>query len=434
MKSFNRNNFTLVVERNQKGLSSGTTFGATRLTKADFGLVTIPFCLLLFGLTVACSSENSGSDVDVRNDPYTKWDANTAVVFEGATANNPSATVKFEKIPGTETVVEGRTYNDYNAGLVASKSDPLLPAAENTGSATAAVDEDGTIYITTVQSNGLLGELTGLPGLDIWLGEEVVLKEPVSINMEEMATDETRDAVIEFEALGQTIPVSVSYGPVEDDVTLMSAMGPIVGCRKFDVEGSFEMAGLPLTGTLIKGSGYYHPTLGLVGWEAPDLGIGLSMSGTSNYGDATEGHNVIEKSDILTSTNSSFRLDTYDRIDQFDADKDTHAKMLLELRWADPTVATTHDEPDGLMAPITFGTLGGIYYFPHQLIESPVSIFFPEENGNDFRYWYAFVDQAAKNQDENGISYSITVDKDSTLPDLRVTARIGYTILPVGTY
>ena len=86
------------------------------------------------------------------------------------------------------------------------------------------------------------------------------------------------------------------------------------------------------------------------------------------------------------------------------------------------------------MAQVNFGTMGGMYYFPHELIESPVSVFFPEENGNGFRYWYAFVDQAAKNQDENGISYTISVDKDASLPELRVTARIAYEILQAGEY
>lgn len=385
-------------------------------------------------ISVACAEDNGSENVDVQNDPYQKWDANTAAVFEGTVPDNPDAIVKMEKVPGTETVVDGKTFNQYTGGFVSAKSDDLLTTGTGTGTVTAAVEEDGTIYITTLQSNGFLGTLTGIPGLDIWLGETVTLSEPIEINVDEMETGEIRDATIELSALGQTIPVSVTYGPVEDDVTLMSAMGPVIGCRKYAVSGTFTMAGLPLTDTLIEGTGYVHPTLGLVGWEAPDLGIGMSMSGTSNYGDATEGFNVIEMTDILTAANTHFSLHTYDRIGQWDADKNTHAKMLLEMRWADPTVAVTHDAPDPLMASVTFGTMGGLYYFPHDLVESPVSIFFPEENGNDFRYWYAFVDQAAKNQDENGISYSISVNKDSTLPDLRVTARIGYTILPEGEY
>ena len=395
----------------------------------------LPLLIVFVLLPPACSNGNSSDEkLDVEKAPYQKWDANTATVFEGTVPDNPDAVMKVEKVPGAETEVDGKIFNQYTAGFVTAKSDDLESTGTGTGSVTAAVDADGTIYITTLESNGFLGTLTGLPGLDIWLGETVTLAEPVEINVDEMETGDTRDAVIELSALGQSLPLTVTYGPVEDDVTVMSAMGPVVGCRKFEVSGSFEMAGVPLSGTEIEGTGYVHPTLGLVGWEAPELGIGLSMSGTANYGDATEGPNVIEMTDILNETNLFFSLHTYDRIGEFDADKDTHAKMLLEMRWADPDVATTHDAPDPMMASVTFGTLGGLYYFPHDLIESPVSIFFPEENGNGFRYWYAFVDQAAKNQDKNGISYSISVDKDSSLPDLRVTARIGYTILPEDSY
>lgn len=392
----------------------------------------LPLCLIV--LLAACSEEKASSGVDIQTSPYQKWDANTATVFEGTVPESPDAIVKVEKVPGTETEIDGKTFNQYTGGFVAAKSDDLLTTGTDTGSVTAAVDEAGTIYISTLESNGFLGTITGISGIDIWLGETITLAEPIEINLDEMETGDTRDATIEMSALGQSIPVNVTYGPVEDDVTLMSAMGPILGCRKYEVEGTFEMSGLPLSGTLIEGAGYVHPELGLVGWEAEDLGIGLSMSATANYGDAAEGPNVIEMTDILTATNLSFDLNTYDRIGALDADKNTHAKMLLELRWADPNVATTHDAPDALMASVEFGTLGGLYYFPHELIESPASIFFPKENGQGFRYWYAFVDQAAKNQDNNGISYNISVNKDSSLPDLRVTARIGYTILPEGTY
>lgn len=384
----------------------------------------------------SCSGEEdqSGDHEDVRNAPYHKWDGNTATVFEGVIPGEPEAVMKLEKIPGTQTEVDGREFNGYTAGFVSERSDDLLTTATESATVTAAVDSDGTIYITTLESNGFVATLTGLPELEIWPGEEIALSEPVVINLDEMDIGEKRTATIPLEAMGMALPITVTYGPVEDDVTLMSKMGPIVGCRKYELSGSFEMAGLPLSGTLIEGAGYYHPTLGLVGWEAPDMGIGLTMAGSSTMGDATEGFNVISKTDVLTSTHSHFSLHTYDRAEQWDADKDTHAKMLLEMRWADPEVAMVHDAPDPIMASVTFGTMGGLYYFPHDLIESEVSIFFPEENGNGFRYWYGFVDQAAKNQDNNGISYSISVDKDSTLPDLRVTGRIGYTILPEGSY
>ena len=390
--------------------------------------------LFSFGLLACSGEEEQGGETDVRNAPYQKWDGNTATVFEGVIPGELDAVMKVEKIPGTETEVDGRVFNTYEAGFVAAKTDDLVTTSVDSATVTASVDPDGTIYITTLESNGFVEALTGQAELEIWPGEEIVLAEPVVINLDEMSIGETRTATVPLEALGQELPITVTYGPVEDNVTLMSKMGPIVGCRKYELSGSFEMAGLPLSGTLIEGAGYYHPKLGLVGWEAPDMGIGLTMAGSSTMGDATEGFNVIAKTEVLTATSTRFSLHTYDRAEQWDADKDTHAKMLLEMRWADPEVAMVHDAPDPMMVSVTFGTMGGMFYFPHDLVEAEGSIFFPEENGNGFRYWYAFVDQAAKNQDNNGISYIISVEKDATIPDLRVTGRIGYTILPEGSY
>ena len=228
--------------------------------------------LSICGLIVACSGEDA-EEADVKNDPYQKWDANTATVFEGTVPSKENAVLKLEKIPGTETHADGQVFNQYQAGFVATKSDDLFTTATQTATVTGAVEEDGTIFVTTLESNDFLEGLTGLSGLNIWSGEEIVLAEPIKINMEEMAVGETRTAAVSLEALGQQIPVTVTYGPVEDDVTLMSKMGPIIGCRKYEISGTFEMEGVPLSETLIKGAGYYHPTLGLVGFEAPDLGI-----------------------------------------------------------------------------------------------------------------------------------------------------------------
>ena len=248
--------------------------------------------------------------VDARNDPYQKWDGNTATVFQGSVPENDEAVIKLEKVPGTESEVNGRIYNDYRTGFVSDRSDDLLTQATKTATVTASVDDDGVIYISMIEGNGFLEALTGLSGLETWAGEQVVLSEPVAINLDKMTIGETRTETLSLDALGQTIPVEVTYGPVEDDVTLMSGMGPVVGCRKVAVSGSFEMQDVPLSGTLIEGVGYVHPRLGLVGWEGPDLGVGMSMSGSANYGDATEGHNVISATDVLNETHTSFSLDT----------------------------------------------------------------------------------------------------------------------------
>jgi hypothetical protein len=100
--------------------------------------------------------------------------------------------------------------------------------------------------------------------------------------------------------------------------------------------------------------------------------------------------------------------------------------MLLELRYVDETKAKQTNVPEFVYGNIEFGTTWG--YFPHQLIASPVSLFHPEENGKGYTFFVAYVDQAAKNQQTNGITYHVK----ATLPDymygspMRATARIVY--------
>src|SRR5690606_14212728 len=113
---------------------------------------------------------------------------------------------------------------------------------------------------------------------------------------------------------------------------------------------------------------------------------------------------------VVSPDNRTFRLSTYDRAGEFDADKTVHAKMLLELRWVDEDKART-DEFPALFSP-DFGTVIGM--FPASFVSSPISLLHPAENGKGYTFWYAFVDQAAKNEPgEGGIAYHAGV----TLPD-----------------
>ena len=117
----------------------------------------------------------------------------------------------------------------------------------------------------------------------------------------------------------------------------------------------------------------------------------------------------------------NFTISTYDRAKKFDADKDTHAKMLLELRWAETDKAKKETKP---YVQLKFGTMTG--YFPSTLQRSTTSLLFPEENGKGYVHWFAFVDQAAKNQPVNGIAYQISVGHDPSFSNIRVAARIVY--------
>ena len=202
------------------------------------------------------------------------------------------------------------------------------------------------------------------------------------------------------------------------DLTLSTLMGPVHGCRGF--EGSVDLAG-----STFAGEAWYHPTLGLIAahvdWPPPD-GVNVDLVGITDFGAAADGYGFIQKAGVLGPATSSFRLDTYDVHQAFDADKDTHAKMVVELRWVDEEKARETTPPS--IAP-EFGTAFG--YYPSSLEASPLSFFYPDENGSGYTFWIGFVDQAAKNEAENGIAYHVAVQDDgSSGAGLRVTARILY--------
>jgi hypothetical protein len=210
----------------------------------------------------------------------------------------------------------------------------------------------------------------------------------------------------------------VTYTLEDDNATVDTGMGKIYNCRRY--QGSATVGG-----TLFEAELYYKPEIGPVAgnlnWPPPN-GFSADILSAADFGAPEAGYNTIQSTRVIGPANPSFQLSTYDVNQQFDADKDSHAKMLLEFRWADEQKAEETSQP--YVNP-EFGTVWGIY--PYELVSSPVSIFFPEENGKGFTYWMAYVDQAAKNESQNGIAYHISVDLESFITsEMRVTARIHY--------
>ncbi|MCC6622510.1 MAG: hypothetical protein IT385_14695 [Deltaproteobacteria bacterium] len=216
------------------------------------------------------------------------------------------------------------------------------------------------------------------------------------------------------------LDVVATYTRVAADAVVATAAGPIAGCTVY--EGSAEVLG-----QTYHASATYHPELGFLAASLdypPPNGFSADLTGLVDYGVATNGVNVIKGMGVISPERPTFRLSTYDRAGEFDADKNVHAKMLVEVRWVDEAKARVGELP-ALFAP-DFGTAIG--YFPATFVASPVSLFHPAENGQGFTFWYAYVDQAAKNEaGGNGIAYHA----GATLPDfvsspMRVTARIIY--------
>ncbi len=270
-----------------------------------------------------------------------------------------------------------------------------------------------------------------LGGMTSTLGTEITAEEPLEIDLDPPvgeAVTITGDFTVKLPGMpsSEVVTVSGSYTLESEDATVTTPAGTFSGLKKYTgsgtVQGSLIAALLP-EGT-VSGEVYYSPVLGVVSYKINELGMGGNMDSNWDFGDPEEtGYRAIRKTDVIDSTKTSFSLATSDVTGEFDADKNSHAKMLLEMRYVDEDLAKTGSMPTGLS--VEFGVPFG--YFPHQLVESPVSIFHPEENEQGYRYFIAYVDQADKYNALDEISYHINVDNSSgTTQPMRVTARIYY--------
>ncbi|HNZ03007.1 MAG TPA: hypothetical protein PKK50_02580 [Myxococcota bacterium] len=210
-----------------------------------------------------------------------------------------------------------------------------------------------------------------------------------------------------------------TYRAVAKNQTVQTSMGPVAGCTEFTGEVTFQ-------GTTVNAHAFYHPDLGMVkgslDWPPPN-GVSLDMVDLTDMGSGLPGFNTLRRMKVVDAADTTFEINTYDVNNDFDADKNTHAKMLLEMRYVDETLAR-----DSSLQPkvsTDFGTTFG--YFPHMVMPSPVSFFHPEENGQGFTYWVAYVDQASKNSMGETEAYHIsaTWSASESWP-VRVTGRIIY--------
>jgi len=260
---------------------------------------------------------------------------------------------------------------------------------------------------------------------------DVMLSSPVTLNLspppgEAQVVNTTGTVNI----LGQSFQTKVtgSYKMTEQDVAIETDAGTLYGCRRFVFEGSVDNSDiLSILGTdKASGEVWYHPRLGFVKAVIhikDKSDYVFDFVGTHEMGKAKSGVNRIQGMAVLDKL-ESFELNTYNVNGEFDADKDTHAKMLVEVRFLDEEKAKTNEQPP---VELEFGTIFGIFLY--ELVSSPVSFFHPEENGKGFTYWYAYVDEAAKNQPKNGIAYHVK----ATVPDygskVRITSRIVYSLV-----
>lgn len=201
------------------------------------------------------------------------------------------------------------------------------------------------------------------------------------------------------------LPMGLTVTVLDANVVADTPMGALPGCRHASIAA--DAGGLTATGEV-----WVRDDVGFVNgfldttWGRFDLG----MSGYVGFDDVG-GKRIIQSERVVNLASPSFMLSTYDIDGDFVADKDTHAQMWLEMRWSDPERARTDEQP--LLTP-HFGTVFGV--FPSTVVRSDKSILHADED-EGFVYWTAFVDQAAKNEPENGIAYSVGATNDGFIDD-----------------
>jgi hypothetical protein len=261
----------------------------------------------------------------------------------------------------------------------------------------------------------------------------VTFTTPIKVNLDSpvgqpQTVTESGTLTLTDSSASSSANVTGTYTLLEKNMTVATGMGPLSGCSHFTGNVLANSAGLPaaFAGQTFTGNVWYHPSFGVVAFNTPELGIGTAMTDSSDCGSVdSSGYKIIRKVGVVDAS-SSFELGTYECDgNKFAADKNVEASMLLELRWADETLAMTDTHP---LPGVEFGTPLG--YFPNAMVESPTSIFHPEENGKGFKYWSSYVQQGHKNAPgDDSTAYHITVDGVAGLSPVRVTARIYYKVL-----
>jgi len=369
---------------------------------------------------VGCGGGSSGSSFDGEHAPYGPKTATTRL-HSTVTVSNPllpNISVAQDTAVVGQKTIGGVAYDR----LATTRSDDPSKGGEYWIKENA----DGTLDFAGYLNSDLLGGVVP--------GASTTFDKPIKVNLNPPIGQPQSLAASGTVALaGAAAPSPATfngqYTLLEKEATAATGLGPVSGCNHYQGNATSTSPEIP---TALKGAAptadlWYHPSYGVVAFNAPTLGVGTSMTGTDDCGsvDASD-YRIIRKMGVVDAS-TSFDLDTYicDG-NQFAADKNTHASMLLELRWVDETTAMGDVQP----APVVeFGTGWGT--FPQAMNEMPASVFHPEESSKGFKYWYSYVNQAAKNEPgDNSTSYHIKVTGVAGLAPVRVTARIYYKVLP----
>lgn len=377
----------------------------------------IALCILLAGFAGCTGSVP---------DPHYPYGAYTETVVGTMTGTIPlmgAATVQAGIVGEAE--INGRNYGVYLIGTVPDGS-VLNASTPGTAGYVRGLGTD------TIEIGGFTSEL-GITG---------IAADPVRFNLDPpvgvpQSVSATSNITTTYDPVGRPATFEATYTLVQEGVTVnTSQLGTVAGVKHFqgNVAVSGEAIPAAYTGSAFDVEVWYHPDFGVVDVKSPQLGLDLGQEGQNDWTEPdANGVTVGRMLAVLDAGNPDASLSTYDRAQAFDADMCVHTKMLAEVRWANESDALTLGQPDPNLFSCHFnGGWGQFCWGGCPLVESAVSWFHPAENGKGYRFFYAYVDQALKNEyvegGDKGSVYSIDCQTDPSLPPVRVTARIATTL------
>jgi len=350
---------------------------------------------LLAGLVAACGADHGPSMEQMGPDPdrfYEPPPQKSVHVLSSVPASPGAPSVNWDyRWTGTKRI-GGK---DFDVLLGTEQT-----ATPNTIEVVARVDGDAVeIASFTVDDFGLGTE--GIPDFVITGPEPVRIPLDIGVGQSRTVT-----AQGELVIAGEATPGSVTatYTLVDDDATVQTASGPVSGCRHFTARSD--------TTPPVEGEVWIKTGVGVVAAKYDFFLISPGGPKTWNLESMTaaeeDGGRVRERADQVLVPGGPWMVLRTGAAEggKADADKNVHAKFLVEARWADEDRART-DDPPPVLVTVYAGPFG---YFPEGSApwqRLPVSILNPTENGKGFSFWFKWVDQAAKNDPMQPIGYSI---------------------------
>ncbi len=357
------------------------------------------------------SMENLGPDPDRFLEPAPQ---ETLAVMSGPPATPGGPAVNWNYLWTGTQKIGGKTFGVYLGTEQTATPNTIEIVMDYTG-------DSVTIASFTVDDYGL-----GDPGVpDFVIDGPVPVKIDLDVPVGKPQTVTASGALTVAGGEPTTGTVTATFTLVDDDATVQTAQGPIAGTKHYTATSDTNP---PVTGEV-----WIQTGVGIVAAKYDFFLISPNGPKTWNLadfqagGDAGDGRRKVRRDIAIGAGTGEYRLASRDAAGEIDADKDVHAKMLLEARWADEARAKTDEAP-----PVHTMFEGGWGYFPEGSIAwqpLPFSILNPHENGAGYKFWYKFVDQALKNERFQPNVYSIHADwkgEDGDTGQVRLSGLINY--------